>query len=205
MDGDANMTVGTYTPSLERLHRMAHTHSYMQNSFVFAFAENVEYSSSIARLLQPFRYKLWTSIGILLSTSMVVILLSKKLPKKQRHFIIGGKMNRTPIMNMWNAIIGNVIPNPRMTQLKYFSSFARILCVLWIMFWLVVRNSYQGALYEFLQSQRVISTYDTIEKVRLSNARIHIISTAVSLIPDDFDRRRLETHLSQLIYTPCMN
>lgn len=172
---------------------MSHTHSYMQNSFVFGFVENVEFSTSIARLLQPFRYKLWTSIGILLTISTVVILLSKRLPAKQRHFIIGGKVNRTPILNMWNAIFGNVIPNPRMTQFKYFGSFARSLCVLWILFWLVVRSSYQGALYEFLQSQRLISTYDTIEKVRLSNAKIYIISTAVSLIPDDFDRSRLES------------
>lgn len=184
------MTVGTYAPSLERFMVMANTHSYIQSSFVFAFAQSTKNTTPMSRLLEPFQDNLWISIGILLIISMVIILLLKKLPERQRHFIIGGQVNRTPILNMWTALMGNVIPNPRMTQIQYFGVFARTLCLLWIFFWLVVRSSYESSLYEFLQSQRVKSPYDSIEKVRLSNVKIYIISTAVPFIPDVFDRER---------------
>lgn len=95
-------------------------------------------------------------------------------------------MNRTPILNLINVLIGNVIPN-RIMRGNDFTVFARTLTILWIFFWLIIRNAYQGSLYESLQSQRVNSPFDTVEKVRMSNAKINIISTAVSLIPDGFN------------------
>lgn len=99
-------------------------------------------------------------------------------------------MNRTPIMNMLNVLIGNVIANRNINYGSYIGVFARSLFLLWIFFWLVVRNSYQGSMFDFLQNQREESLYDTTEKVRLSNVPINIVSTALSLFPDDFDKAR---------------
>lgn len=162
----------------------------MQHAFVFAFVLNTERLTSIQRLLEPFQDNLWILIGVLLIISTIIILLLKKLPERQRHFIIGGQVNRTPILNMWNVVIGNVIPNPRMVHIQYFGVFARTLCLLWIILWLVVRSSYESSLYEFLESQRIKSPFDTVEKVRLSNAKIHVTKNGVSFIPDVFDKKR---------------
>ncbi|XP_055300291.1 uncharacterized protein LOC129567447 [Sitodiplosis mosellana] len=193
IDGDVNMTIGIYTPSLERLTVMASTHSYMQTAFVFAFVRGSK--TSLSRLLEPFQNSVWISIAALLAISITIILLTKKLSRRWRHFIIGGRINRTPILNLINVLIGNVISNPRMIKSRYFSVFSRSLTILWIFFWLIIRNSYQGSLYEALQSQRVKSPYDTVEKVRSSKAEIHIISTAIALIPDGFNNsKRLVEH-----------
>lgn len=88
------------------------------------------------------------------------------------------------------ALIGNVIPNRMMAYPEYFSIFARTLTILWLLFWLIVRNSYQGSLYESLQSQRAKSPYDTVENVRTSGAKIHVISTTIGLIPEGFDSKK---------------
>lgn len=184
------MTCGSYTPALEKVMIMSYTIEYMQNSMVFAYVESTEHITPMSRLFQPFQYHLWISIGILLTISTIIILLLKKLPDRQRHFIIGGHVNRTPILNMWNILIGNAHPNPRLTQIQYFGVFARTLCLLWILFWLVVRSSYEGSLYEFLQSQRVKSPFDSVEKVRQSNVKLYIINSVVPLIPPAYDKER---------------
>lgn len=190
LDGDANMTVGTYALSVERVNAMAYTKSYSQTAFIFAFKESIELVTPLARLMSPFQDIVWISIAFLLIVSTFIILLTKKLSLRQRHFIIGGHINRTPILNMVNALIGNAISNPRMAHGQSFGVFSRTLCILWLFFWLVVRNSYQGSLYETLQNQRVKSPFDAVEKVRMSNANIYIISTAINLIPEGFNTER---------------
>lgn len=163
----------------------------MQHSFIFAFSQSDLFATPLARLMAPFQGYVWISITCLISISIIVILMTKKLSTKHRHFIIGGRKNRTPVLNMMNALIGNVIPNRKMAHRKYFGTFARTLTILWIFFWLIVRNSYQGSMYEFLQSQRVKSPYDTVEKVRSSNVNIYMATTAANLIPDGFNSARL--------------
>lgn len=182
------MTIGTYALTMDRVNVMAYSQSYMKHAFIFAYAESTQLVTPLARLMAPFQGYVWLSIALLLAISVLVILLTKNLPKSQRHFIIGGRMNRTPILNMINAIIGNVISNPRMSHKMYFGTFARTLLILWIFLWLIIRNSYQGSMYEYLQSQRAQSPYDTVEKVRTSNVKINIISTAIELVPEGFKR-----------------
>lgn len=138
----------------------------------------------------PFKSYVWISIAVLLSVSIFVILLTRKLSTRQRHFIIGGRMNRTPIMNMLNVLIGNAIANRNINYGTYIGVFARSLFLLWIFFWLVVRNSYQGSMFDFLQNQREVSIYDTTEKVRLSNVHIYVARSGITFIPDGFDRAR---------------
>lgn len=99
-------------------------------------------------------------------------------------------MNRTPILNMITSLLGNVIANPIMSNWKYFGTFARTLTMFWFIFWIVVRNSYQGSLYEFLQSQRIESPYDTVEKVKMSNVKINLTIVLATLLPAGISKER---------------
>lgn len=97
------MTIGTYALSEERVSVMSFTRSYMQHGLVFAFAGNPILSTPIGQLLAPFQQSVWISIASLLAISVLFLLLSKNLSTHYRHFIIGGRMNRTPILNMLNG------------------------------------------------------------------------------------------------------
>lgn len=184
------MTIGTYAMILERIAVMTPTRSYMQHSFVFAFVESIETATSLVRLLAPFQESLWISLLVLVVVSIVFIFLSKSLTRRQRHFITGGRLNRTPILNMLSSLIGNAISNPRMMQRIHFGTFARTLAILWIFFWLIVRNAYQGGLYEHFQRERNESLYDKVDKIRNSTVKINVLTVIMAVIPENFDSKR---------------
>lgn len=170
-DGKANLTTGGYGASQRLWMVFSLSVPYVQSSLGFAFRER-EDQSHLARLTAPFQVHIWHIIIGLLIVSIVIILLTKKLPRQWRHFVIGGRRNRTPILNMWNTVLGGPICNPKMIYRRAFGTFARTLLILWIMLWLVIRSSYQGALYDFLQRHQFSNAYDTIEKITKSNCKL---------------------------------
>lgn len=90
-------------------------------------------------------------------------------------------MNRTPIFNMMILLLGGGIANPRMnTSVKYFGTFARTLTMVWLLVTLVLRGSYQGALFGFLQRQVIASPYETITEIFSSDCNLIIMSTAAT-------------------------
>lgn len=184
------MTVGAYTATKNRVRFMAFSHSYTENAFVYVFTRPRNYSSSMWAIIAPFQQAIWFSITLLLITSIVVILLTKRLSKRHRHFIIGGQMNRTPILNMFHALMGSAIPNPKMTHRQHFGVFVRTITIIWILFWLVVRSSYEGSLFTFLQSRKISSQYDSVMKVHKSNVTVHIMRTSGGLISAEIDQSR---------------
>lgn len=188
-DGSAEFAIGGYILSKERTQLFSPTNPYLQASIGFCFKETKAYSP-LTRLSAPFQYRVWIIIGSILFTSMVVILLTKKLSRKWRHFYIGGRMNRNPILNMWNSFLGMPIANRRISRGQNFGNFARTLTILWILVWLIMRNAYQGSLYTYLQSHRLTSPYDTVEKIRRSNCKILSTPSTYNLIRHIFSRDR---------------
>lgn len=195
IDGVANMTIGSYNMYPERSALMTASCVYIFSAFRFAFIRSMEHSTPLSRLLAPFQGLLWISILSLVSISIIIVLLTKKLPRGLRHFIIGGRVNRTPIINMINGIVANVVANPRMAQRRYFGVFARALTINWLFYWLIVRNAYLGALYDSLKSQPATSLYDTVEKVQQSDCNIHIFSSTMKFVSDDFGIERYSSYL----------
>lgn len=118
--------------------------------------------------MAPFRFGLWLVICGTLILAIAILLLSKWLAPKWRHFIIGGRLNRSPVLNMWTLILGN----PHIISGRHIGTFSRTLILLWIFLWFVIRNSYQGALYNNMQSRRFTSAFDSIEKIQQSDCKI---------------------------------
>lgn len=178
------MTIGNYAATPERDEVMAHSTYYTENVYVFAFLRDVVVSTPLWRLMAPFQLLVWISIAILLIVSIFIILALKKLSMNQRHFVVGGRLNRTPVLNLMNVIFGNVIPN--LENRRYFGVFARTLTIFWIFFWLIVRNSYQGGLYGYLHTKRNHSPYETVENVQKSNVIVNLVGTSGNYIPENF-------------------
>ena len=160
------------------------TNSYLQASIGFCFIETEPYSP-FTRFMAPFQNPIWIAICSVILVAMVVILLTKRLSRKWRHFYIGGRRNRTPILNMWNSVVGSSIANPRITSGRNFSNFARTLSILWTILWLVIRSAHQGALYEYLQANRSTSPYDTVDKIRKSDCFV-VVSPVMYYITRNF-------------------
>lgn len=179
LDGEANLTIGGMMLTKERSIFLAPSNPVLLASITFVFKENDAYVLSITRLLSPFQSNVWFAIGGIIIITMIITLLTKKIVTNWRHFLIGGRLNRNPILNMWSVILGNPISNPRMRVKRFFGTFARTLAILWIILWLIIRNSYQSGLYKHLQGHRFISNYDTVEKVQNSNCKIIVASYSI--------------------------
>lgn len=172
-DGTVNLTAGGYSATMRLSSIFSLSVPYLQSSLGFAFREN-EVDSPFTRITAPFQMQIWFIICVTLVATVVMILLTKKLSRQWRHFYIGGRVNRTPILNMWITVLGGPVCNPRMTNRRSFGTFARTIMMLWILLWFVIRSSYQGSLYDFLQRHRFSSSYDTIEKINKANCKILI-------------------------------
>lgn len=136
--------------------------------------------------MAPFQDHIWLTISGVLIISIVMILLTKKLSRRWRHFFIGGRQNRTAILNMWTTVLGN----SQVINRHSFGTFARTLLMLWIILWFVIRNSYQGALYNFLQRHQFSSAYDTIEKIMKSNCKVVLSPNTPPFVQSSFDPSR---------------
>lgn len=145
---------------------------YMSMGFFHKDTQTHAHISPITSILTPFNTSLWFALLAILHFAIVIILMTKKLTQKWRHFYIGGRLNRNPILNAWALVLGHSIANPQIANGRSIRKFSRTLTIIWIILWFLVRSWYEGALYNYLQGNRQSSPYDTIEKVLAANCKI---------------------------------
>lgn len=189
LKGEANLTFGGNILNNDRIKFFSIGALYAQQRMVLAFKERDD-QISFTRFTAPFEFYIWFLIGVTLFVATIIILMTKKLNRRWRRFFIGGRNNRSPIQNMWAVVLGNPISNKFIANGKYLGTFGRTLAIHWIILWLVIRSSYQGALYNHLQAQIFTSPYDTIEKIQKSNCKIIVLPSTVSLMLTMFKQER---------------
>ncbi|XP_031623062.1 uncharacterized protein LOC116340616 [Contarinia nasturtii] len=164
--GQTNITIGGYASTVERSLFFSTSNPYLQASIGFCYKETMGYLP----LTAPLKIRLWIVVCVILFIAIVLIMLTKKLNQKWRHFIIGGKLNRTPILNMWAAMLGMCICNPYI--LRGGKKF--------------------GALYTSLRTHRLTSAYDTVEKIQQSNCKVTTSPSGYSIIKNVFRHDRIQ-------------
>lgn len=170
---------------------MIPTIPYLQGNAHFAYQIHDEFESPLSRLLAPFSTPLWIFLAVFVATSMLIVLLTKHLPAQKRHFLIGGRLNRTPVFNMVHLMLDGSISNRYMlTQLRYFGTFSRSLTMIWILGFLIIRSAYQSSLYTYLQDQKLPSPYDTVAKVNISGVVINSAPEPYGILSQLFNPKR---------------
>lgn len=184
-----NLTVGALMMIEERIRILSPSNWYLQSAMGFVYREINDHMESDS-LMAPFRKSLWLLVLGFLVLPILLILRTKILTQKWRHFFIGGRMNRTPILYMWASALGRPISNPFISDRRFFGKFARTLIILWIIIWFFIRTSYEGTLYNNMQSHHFSSPYDRVAKVIDSNCKIVSAASTFGPIKDlvDFNR-----------------
>lgn len=170
---------------------MIPTITFLQGRVHFAFHIYDEFESPLYLPLAPFSTPLWIFLTVFVATSIIIVLLTKHLPTRKRHFLIGGRLNRTPIFNMINLIFYGSIANRYMLkQTRYFGTFSRSLTMIWILGFLFIRSAYESSLYTCPQDKKLPSPYDTVEKVNNSGVVINSTPGPVAFLSKLFDPKR---------------
>ena len=172
--------------------------------FAIPLAEDVMKGfGNILTLIDPFSVDLWWVLyGIFILASTTILALKFCRPKIRR-YVIGGYVNRTPILNMLSTILGNSITMWYFPDRRALSSFAMSLFAIWSFSLLVVRSTYQGKLYDILQTDHVDTSLDTVRKVLESKVEIHTPSYIIASLrqfSSDSSRHRPENASFQTIF-----
>lgn len=169
--GEANFTIGAYSMSKERNQILSPSDPILYVEVGFIYKSQHKQLSAIKNVLTPFNSSVWLTLLLITCLSIFIIIMTKLFTKKWRHFVIGGRMNRAPILNAWASVLGHSVHNPLIINGRSFGNFARTLTKHWIILWFIVRSYYEGTLYNNMQGYQS-SPYDTVEKVLASNCQV---------------------------------
>lgn len=156
---------------------------YMADSYFYTESKQVwvippgQSLTSIGKLLQPFKIILWIFTSLVLMTSLMVIFVLKFSSKVTRNFLFG-KGIHYPAMNLINTTFGGSMPK---TPTR---NFARFLLMVYILFCLVIRNAYQGALFNFLARNSTFMGVDSLKEMLEANFTFYILDSSIFLIAD---------------------
>jgi len=100
--------------------------------------------SSFEKLAKPFTFLTWFCVLIILISSFAVVFLLNLRPRVVKNFVYGRNI-KTPCLNIANIFFGgslHALPT---------RNFARTLIGIFMIYSLVIRSSYQGALFKFMK------------------------------------------------------
>lgn len=161
----ANLTIGCMITDNERYDQYTTSFPHYYTALVIANWPRRPFTS-LERLMLPFDTIIWLTLVVLVLSAVQIIYFILACYREQRNFFFG-RGNRTPLLNVFNIILGGAITNAPTRN------FARTLLSFWIICTFVLRSSYQGALYSFLRSNRSAQSLDTLEKLVANNISIY--------------------------------
>lgn len=166
----ANVTLGAVGHSKDRYALLSPTLAHYYTSLILITPGGKPYTP-FEKLYLPFSTVLWIYVGNVFALGLIVIFMLKFVNQPTRDFVFGLN-NRMPVINMFNAFLGGGISN------EPTRTFARSLLLIWMLATLVLRNSYQGFLFSFLQGDQTGPKVEGIDKIIEQNFSVYLEPTA---------------------------
>ena len=129
-------------------------------------------------LMKPFSELLWlVLICVLLIAVSGIAILKWKFNETIKNFVFGIN-NDHPLFNMLSVLIGAYLPRTPNRN------FARTLLCIFMLFSLVIRSVYEGALFQFLKSDQRGNMMDTVDEMISEDFDFYLPVSYLSLITD---------------------
>lgn len=145
ISGQADLAIGKFALTRKRIEYMKPSMSYNASPFVIVVPVG-EALSALEKLMKPFSYIIWSLvISTLLIAIIVIASIRWKLNKNSQNFVLGAG-NTSPYLNTLSVLLGGSLPH------LPIGTFSRSLLSIFMLYCLVIRNSYTGALFTFIRS-----------------------------------------------------
>ncbi|XP_075155866.1 uncharacterized protein LOC142229211 [Haematobia irritans] len=182
----ADISMGSFRCTLQRSTVLTPSSTFYQTFQVFAVLALKQALGSFEVITYPFDIYIWfISLGLtlgLVASSYLCSVFNKKILK----FIYD-----TTSLSIINAnIIAITLGQPTIGEQR--RNFARYFATLWVLWTFVLRSTYQGALFDFLNSQKTIDPPDTTKELTERNYRLVVnlaTSDAFSGVPSIRDKQ----------------
>ena len=143
MTGTVNLTIGYYVSSPLRNTMMSASSIYYTSSLVWVVPPGRQLTS-IEKLLKPFSPTLWSAVIVVFIISFLMVFVIGWFTITIQNFVFGRNMT-TPSLNIINVFFGgSLVQTPT-------RNFARTLLCFFMLYCLIIRSSYQGALFKYMQ------------------------------------------------------
>jgi hypothetical protein len=158
---------GNLNLKLDRTLIMDFSFGYYLETLIFVIPKGEPFSA-FSKLLRPFDNFIWISLLLIILICIVIIALLSLQPRKIRSFVYGEKVDN-PFLNVLIAMYGG-----SQTKLPTYN-FARSLLIMFLLFCLVLRSLYQGALFQFLQANDNQPEVGSIAEMAENNFKFYLI------------------------------
>ncbi|GAB0099903.1 hypothetical protein DMENIID0001_157970 [Sergentomyia squamirostris] len=212
--GEVNFTVGSFSSTFSHYGRLSVSIPYFSNPLLLLIPPGRPYSP-VEKLFLPIKYIIWSCICSIFVLSAILVTLSQFWTPNRRIFVFGPH-NYYPFLNTFNVFLGGPV------HIMPTRNFARYLLLLWIVTSLVIRSSYQGALFSVIKNRRTANSLDTLEKLYRKGYKIYgvegtrkffismtrYISMFVATTAKDIDNFRYKTMYQDFdgaVVTPAIN
>ncbi|XP_055842559.1 uncharacterized protein LOC129909509 [Episyrphus balteatus] len=148
--GEIDIAIGGFVDATNERWLFSPTYSYHTSSVSFA-VRGKHMANSLARLAQPFSTQVWilfASFPVL----TIIFLTVLKMIKREVHQFVFGEQDQNPVTNFLAVFLGYSI---RRTPRR---NFARYIFLHFLLLSLVLRNAYQGSLYDALRMDKFART-----------------------------------------------
>lgn len=152
--------------------------AYFYGSLVYGIPAGRPYSS-FEKLFFPFRIWIWILISMLFLVAAALLIVLKLMPQKNRNFLLGN-VTKMPFFNMVNICLGGTVSFKDIPG----RIFARTLLMIWLLATLVLRNAYQGKLFDNLRSNQRKLPYFYLNELYASDLDLYLYESFYQNIYD---------------------
>lgn len=157
---EVNFTIGLISYTAQRQRLLSASFPYYQSAIRFAVPRGKQFTA-FQKLFMPFRYIIWTCLISLFAIGLCAI-VALRFDLQRRVFVVGAQ-NPTPYLNMIAVFLGvsmTVLPR---------RNFARFLLTVWMMGCIVLRNAYQGSMFQFMSNSKSAPVVNSLDDMLANN------------------------------------
>ncbi|XP_070500698.1 ionotropic receptor 21a-like [Chironomus tepperi] len=191
-DGIANLSLGYFSMTEERNTYMKPSYIYYTSNLVW-IVPNGRLYTSFEKLAKPFTFLTWFCVLVILLGSFVVVFLLNLRSHSFRHFVYGRNI-KTPCLNIANIFFGgslHALPT---------RNFARTLIGMFMIYSLVIRSSYQGALFNFMKGDFREEPVNDLRTMIDQDFTFYVVESSVDNVKNLPDVVKRSSHRIQSVH-----
>lgn len=170
VEKQVNFTIGYFATTAIRNKIMTSSYVYFTSNLIFIVPPG-RLLSSFEKLFYPFKYIIWSLVTSICLIGFLVIAVLKFQSIRTQNFVYGPG-NQSPCLNIVNIFFGGSL------HLLPTRNFARYLLGVFMIYCFIVRSSYQGALFKFMQSDSREQPVSNIDEMLQRDFYFYMLDTA---------------------------
>lgn len=172
-NGSGDLTICDMWITKNRAKFFDATTGYIRDDIIFVIPPRSELSA-FEKMIYPLDAETWVLLTICFAIGFLVIFVVT-LQKKSVQIFVFGEYERYPFLTMFALFVGG-------SQLRTPTrNFARFILLVYLTFAMVIRTAYEGAMYQFMQSDKKYKEPQTVEDLIELDYKFNVLAVSMEL------------------------